>query len=193
MLLFAIAVMACNQGETAPNDGSGGGGEGGEGGEGGGGQGGGGDGGTIAIGPSPFDCGLTPDCIQDAGHLGGVMPDALRCGGELIASGEPAVVLLTAQPGPYPTHQERLNVLLGDGTTIVHWRARCETDDACAGQTTSEWSYFGPAELCDVDVDPADISGCDQPDGACSWAGGSVANCATLDATWSCAQLPAGL
>ena len=62
------------------------------------------------------------------------------------------------------------------------------TDTDCSGQNTSEWKLF-PLELCDVEVDPADIAGCGDPNGTCEWLAYG-ANCAPAARGWSCEDLP---
>ncbi|HZO12200.1 MAG TPA: hypothetical protein VFB62_03050 [Polyangiaceae bacterium] len=143
-------------------------------------------GGTVTT--DMFACNVAYDCIQDIGHLGPVPPEALRCGGELVTSGEPGAVLVTSQPGPYPTFIETLVVLLGDGKLYQQMRSRCANDTDCEGQNTSEWKLF-PLELCDVEVDPADIAGCGDPNGTCEWLAYG-ANCTPAPRAWTCQDLP---
>ena len=79
-------------------------------------------------------------------------------------------------------------VLRGDGTLYQQMRSRCVNDTDCSGQNTSEWKLF-PVELCDVEVDPADIAGCADPNGTCEWLAYG-ANCVPAPRGWSCADLP---
>lgn len=194
-LLLAAGSFACSSSADIDAQAAGGGGAGGQagaaGGAGGGGQGGqGGQGGTPLNDQLLFDCGLRYACVQDVGHLGPISEDELRCGGELIASGLPGAVLVTGNPGPLPTLWEDLTVVLGDGTAIKQSRARCITEGDCMGRWGPGWTYIGPPELCDVQVQPEDIAGCGQPEGICSWSGGSVSNCVPLSESWSCDELP---
>ncbi len=148
------------------------------------------DAGAGYTGVEIYPCVTMYDCVQDAGHLGPPPAEHLRCGGELVASGMPGAVLFTSRPGPYPTVLNTLTVLYGDGTAVTHSRSRCDTVDGCAGQNTAAWSYSGPPQLCDVEVQPADIASCDQADGPCSWTAGSLANCVPIPDSWSCQDLP---
>src|SRR5262245_24625952 len=145
--------------------------------------------GGAAVTTDMFACGVPNDCVQNHGHLGrGITEEALRCGGELVASGEPGAVLSTSQPGPYPTSVETLVVLRGDGTLFQQTRTRCATDTDCGDQNTTAWKLM-PLEVCDVEVDPADIAGCGEPNGMCEWLAYGV-NCAPVSRDWTCAELP---
>jgi hypothetical protein len=136
-----------------------------------------------------FACGVPHDCVQNHGHLGrGLTEEALRCGGELVTSGEPGAVLVTSQPGPYPTSIERLVVLRGDGLMYQQTRSRCATDTDCGGQNTTAWK-LGPLEICNVAVDPSVITGCSEPNGTCEWLASGV-NCSPVADDWTCAELP---
>jgi hypothetical protein len=135
-----------------------------------------------------FACGVSYDCIQDVGHLGPIPEEAVRCGGELVASGDPGAVLMTSQPGPYPTEFERLVVVLGNGKALQQSRTRCAVEGGCGQQSTTQWS-LSPLEICDVQVAPEAIAGCGDPNGTCEWYAGGV-NCAPAEETWTCAELP---
>jgi hypothetical protein len=139
-------------------------------------------------GPDVFACGVAHACTQDTGHLGEITDEDLRCGGELVADGQPGAVLVLSQPGPYPTEVEMLVVLLGDGTALQQIRSRCASDGACAEQNTTEWSVK-PMQLCDIGADPGDIAGCDEPEGACAWLAYGT-NCEYVPETWTCDALP---
>ena len=139
-------------------------------------------------GPDLFACGLTYDCLQDLGHIGPIPEEHLRCGGELLASGQPGVILKTSQPGPYPTEIETLVVLFGNGTMLQQTRTRCSVADACMDYWGTEWER-DPLENCNVEVDQAHIAGCGDPEGVCSWLAAGT-NCAPVAATWTCQELP---
>lgn len=141
-------------------------------------------------GPDLFAC-PTPyeHCSLDYGHLGESLTDeAVRCVGQLLATGEPGAVFGTSQPGPYPMESEFRSVLLGNGKVLQQNRWRCMTEDGCADQATTQWT-LSPLELCDVQVDPEAIAGCGDPDGTCEWSGYAV-NCVPAVESWTCEELP---
>ena len=144
---------------------------------------------AMACGPTEdmFACGVTPDCVQNRGHLWGPEEAELRCGGGLVASGKPGAVRWTSSPGPYSTRVEGLVVLLGNGRLFQQHRMRCTGEDNCDPDLTTEWEREA-LELCDVDVEPADIAGCGDPNQPCSWSAHGK-NCEEPE-DWSCQDLP---
>jgi hypothetical protein len=150
-----------------------------------------GEGGSIDPGEKLdlFACNVSVDCVQNAGHLGeGSTEEAIRCGGELAASGQAGAVLSTSQPGPYPTEDELLVVIGADGTAYRQLRARCSVEGACAEQNTTAWRRSA-LERCTIEVDPEQIAGCGTPDGTCAWFG-QTKDCAPVAEDWTCADLP---
>lgn len=136
-----------------------------------------------------FACNVPVDCVQNAGHLGeGSTEEAIRCGGELAASGEAGAVLSTSQPGPYPTEDESLVVIGADGTAYHQLRSRCAAEGQCADQNTTAWRRSA-LERCTIDVDPEQIAGCGTTDGTCAWFG-QTKDCAPVADDWTCADLP---
>lgn len=151
-------------------------------------SGGGDSGGGDTTTPDLFACNVEIDCVLDYGHLGETVTDeALRCGGKLAASGEPGVMKTMSTPGPYPQTIETLYVVHGDGTVTVQTRSKCATDDACDGQSTSEWGR-NALERCAISFDPATIEGCDDPQGKCEWYP-KTSDCAPVEDAWTCADL----
>jgi hypothetical protein len=149
-------------------------------------QGGGGGGTTVT--PNLYACGVAHDCLLDAGHLGPISTEGLRCGGKVAASGKKGALKITSQPGPYPTEVENLAVLLGDGTLLHQSRSRCGSDTGCAGQNTTAWKLTA-LERCKVDVAPAAIAGCSTPNGTCEY-GGAAKDCKPVAEGWTCSSLP---
>lgn len=136
-----------------------------------------------------FACNVSVDCVQDVGHLGeGQTDEAIRCGGELAASGEAGALLITSQPGPYPTEDESLVVIGADGTAYRQYRSRCSVEGACEDQNTTAWRNAA-LERCTIDVDPDQIAGCGTTDGTCAWYG-STKDCAPVADNWTCDELP---
>jgi hypothetical protein len=138
-------------------------------------------------GPDAFACNLTIDCVLEVGHLGPIPAEDLRCGGKLVASGKKGALLITSDPGPYPSHYETLVVLRGDGTQLRQGRSKCATDTGCDGRDTTAWKRT-VLMSCTVRVDPASISGCDTPAGPCSYEGDAT-DCTPVATDWTCAQL----
>ncbi len=133
-----------------------------------------------------YDCSIEPDCVQDTGHLGeGPTPEQQRCGGEVLHRGEGAV-LVTSNPGPYPTLIERLVVLTAEGA-YQQSRSRCAEDGACEGQNTAAWRYE-PLGACQPATSQADLSGCDDPNGTCTWTA-YAEGCVEVAADWTCADV----
>ena len=136
-----------------------------------------------------FACNVSVDCVQNAGHLGeGQTDEAMRCGGELAASGEAGAVLSMSQPGPYPTEDEWLVVIGADGTAYRQLRSRCSVEGACEDQNTTAWRRSA-LERCTIDLDPEQIAGCGTPDGTCAWYG-QTKDCAPVADDWTCDELP---
>lgn len=136
-----------------------------------------------------FACNVSVDCVQNVGHLGeGQTDEAIRCGGELAASGEAGALLSTSQPGPYPTEDEYLVVIGADGTVYRQLRSRCSVEGACEDQNTTAWRRSA-LERCTIDVDPEQIAGCSTADGTCAWYG-QAKDCASVADAWTCADLP---
>jgi hypothetical protein len=140
-----------------------------------------------------FACEIQVDCVQDSGHLGETLTEeAVRCGGELAASGEPGALLSASQPGPNPTQIQSLVVLLGDGTAYKQSRSRCAAQaegQSCGideDENVTEWERTA-LERCTITVAPEDIAGCGT-DGTCAWFG-QTADCAVVDADWTCGAL----
>jgi hypothetical protein len=100
-------------------------------------EGGGDTGGGGKAPPDLFACNLEVDCFLDYGHLGEtITEEAVRCGGQLIASGEAGVEKTSSTPGPWPTTTESLYVVHGNGTLTMQTRSKCATDDGCARPET---------------------------------------------------------
>jgi hypothetical protein len=136
-----------------------------------------------------FACSVSVDCVQNVGHLGeGQTDEAIRCGGELAASGEAGALLSTSQPGPYPTEDELLVVIGADGTVYRQLRSRCSVEGACENQNTTAWRRSA-LERCTIDVDPEQIAGCGTTDGTCAWYG-QTKDCAPVADDWTCDALP---
>jgi len=136
-----------------------------------------------------FACEVSFDCVQNLGHLGeGHTEEALRCGGELAASGEAGAVLSTSQPGPYWTLDERLVVIGADRTAYQQLRSRCAVEGECEDQNTTAWRRSA-LERCTIDIDPEQIAGCGTTDGSCDWYG-QTKDCAPVADDWTCDDLP---
>jgi hypothetical protein len=151
-------------------------------------EGGGDTGGGGKAPPDLFACNLEVDCFLDYGHLGEtITEEAVRCGGQLIASGEAGVEKTSSTPGPWPTTAESLYVVHGNGTLTMQTRSKCATDDGCAGQNTSQWGLTA-LQFCNVYFEPAKIEGCGDPQGICEWYP-SGTDCVTVSDTWTCADL----